>query len=356
MNKINIKPSFCFISNTGRVARPILDPSVRYRCYHPADELQQLGYFSIVTSYAEFIRNPVYEHDFYIFHRPSRHYNSASAYDSLINELKSRKKILIADYDDLIFGDEDIARESSIVKNGHASLADAVSIFSNNLAGLKFFDKVITSTKSLKEKASEYNKLAEVNVIHNFIPSSLLDLYGNINFHKMAKPKGTIGYFAGTKSHDKDILIILDVLHRVLSENEDFTLLVVGPVAIPSALANLPNVYANSVVDYFRLPSLMQQCETVIAPLEESVFNNCKSRVKFLESSLAGCRLIATPITDMIDIGTDYISLAKSKDDWYKFLSKKLTSDEHLLMTEKNFTYLKRNNIELFLKIAGVEK
>lgn len=352
----NNRPSFCFISFTGRIQRPILDPSTRYRSYHPADELRKLGCFSVVYS-QKFFEEPNFGFDVYVFHRPSRNHLKPEVFDSVIEQLKRLNKVLIADYDDLIFGDEQIAENSSIVKNKRETLENAINIFKNNLGGLLAFDKVMASTSSLAKQVKRFNPKAEVAVLPNFIPSTLLEIYKDEAFYLTPRPRGSIGYFSGTKSHDKDILVVLEALHRVLIENPDFTLLVVGPVEIPAAFAALPNVITNPVVNYLRLPSLMKNCETVIAPLETGFFNDCKSRVKFLEAALSGCRLIASPITDMKEIGRPYLELAETKGQWYELLSTLPNPYELETLRIQNFKFLEQNcQIEPLLTLAGVSK
>ena len=354
-NLVSKRKTFCFVSHTGRVQRTILDGSVRYRCFHPAEELRRLGHFSVVTSLTEFLANPCFDYDVYVFHRPNCNKQSPTNFTSLINALKAQGKILVADYDDLIFGTEEIALQSSIVKNGNATPEAVIPLFENNLNGLSVFDKVICSTRPLAKWAKHFNPSATVEVMPNFIPSSLLDLHGKNKFYNKTRQQGTIGYFAGTKSHDKDFPVVMNALHRVLSENPLFTLLVVGPVQVPKSIAALDNVHVNPVLNYFRLPSLMWSCETVIAPLETSDFNDCKSRVKYLEASLAGCRLVATPITDMRDIGSDYMQLVENNNEWYEALSFPPNATEMSKLREKNFNFLLQNcQIEALLKLAGV--
>ncbi|MGV0879738.1 glycosyltransferase [Martelella sp. FLE1502] len=134
-----------------------------------------------------------------------------------------------------------------------------------------------------------------------------------------------------------------DVLYRVLSERPDVGLYVVGPVSVPSALASLPNVKTAAAVDYWRLPALMSICSKVIAPLEESAFNECKSRVKFLEAALSGCHLLASDIPDMAAIGEENLTLARSKDEWYEALTDFLCEEQRISLAKLNFDYIKQH-------------
>lgn len=332
---VSRKLSFCFVSETSRVENPLLDPSVRYRCYHPAEFLSNLGHACTVVSAQKYYARPALNHDVFIFHRPNV---SRSGFTELMRGLSGQGAVLIADYDDLIFGDSDIAAESSIVKNGTMSEDAAINVFRNNLQALGCFDKVITSTSPLSEFVRQYNPHARVHVSPNFIPESIYSLHKDLETPYRVRPETTIGYFAGTKSHDKDLPIVEPVLHRVLSENPHFRLLVVGPVKLPRGLVSLPNVTVASVVNYMRLPGLMSGFSTVIAPLEKSTFNACKSRVKFLESALAGCRLVASAIPDMKSLNDGSVVLADSLDDWYEALSNTLEEPLQRTLAESNFT------------------
>lgn len=330
--------SICFVSETGQSERPISDASVRYRCYHPAEVLTGQGNFASVYSAAQFYKDPNFDYDVYVFHRPNV---ARENFLPVLRHLRSAGKSLIADYDDLIFGDEGIALQSSAVKNGRLTPERAIAIFASNLAGLREFDQVIASTAPLAQRAKEANPGADVNVVPNIIPPSILSVHGELATHLTPRPPTAIGYFAGSRGHDRDFPVVADALHRVLVENPDFTLMVVGPVAVPPALATLPNVSTAPVVNFLRLPGLMTLCSTVIAPLEISDFNECKSRVKFLEAALSGCRLLASPIPDMQASGSGRLELMESLDDWYEALSAPVDPVDYKPQAAENFEFLR---------------
>ena len=347
MQNSSLRKSVCFVSETGRADRPLQDPSVRYRCYHPAEVLTEKGHYCTVISAQKFYENPNLDYDVYVFHRPNM---ARPGFLDVVQMLQRQKRSLIADYDDLIFGTQEIALNSSAVKNGTLTPERAIAAFSNNLAGLREFDMVTVSTEPLADRVRQFNPDARVAVVPNIVPRSILSVQGEFQTHLRLRSPTTIGYFAGTKSHDKDFPVVEAALHRVLLENPEFSLLVVGPVAIPRAIASLPNVSTAPVVNYFRLPSIMAMCTTVIAPLEESDFNSCKSRVKFLEAALAGCRLIASPIPDMQLIGPHHLTLAADANDWYEALSNLPDPAHRRESALRNFHFLHQN-----LNIDGLE-
>jgi len=347
------RKSFCFVSETGRIDDPLMDPSVRYRCYHPAEALSEEGHQCTVTSAARFFENPSLSHDVYVFHRP----NSARANFVRVHAaLHKAGAVLIADYDDLIFGDEKLALVSSAVKNATLTEERAINAFASNLAGLRQFDKVTASTEPLVARVKEFNPAAEALYAPNVIPPSILAVHKENRTPFVRRPSTSIGYFAGTRSHDKDFPVVEAALHRVLCERPDFNFLVVGPVAVPRSLTALPNFSTAPAVNFLRLPALMTMCATVIAPLEESDFNACKSRVKFLEAALGGCQLVASPIPDMRAIGPKHMTLAESMNDWYEALSQPLGSEERHELAKRNFDLLESAAYNTSLKrLVGIE-
>jgi glycosyltransferase involved in cell wall biosynthesis len=345
-----LKASICFVSETGRFSRPLLDPSVRYRCFHPAEALSRVGHVVAVYSAREFLAEPCLDYDVYIFHRPSI---SNSVFLRVFEQLSILNRVLIAEYDDLIFGDETTALSSSIVKNNNATAAEAIETFSINASTLDLFDRISVSTRPLAAKVRAQRPNAKVVVTPNEVPDSILAPHLERRTPFKRRDVHTIGYMAGTKSHNSDFPIIRDVLHRILMENENFRLLVVGPVALPFAIASLPNVMTLDAVSYFQLPHLMSMCHTVVAPLETSAFNDCKSRVKFLEAALSGCRLVASPIPDMVEIGGKHMVLASSQEDWYEALCHPYDESDQLGRIQGNLNYLAQRTAIDSLKEVG---
>lgn len=348
--RLDRRPSICFISETSRIQRPLIDPSVRYRCYHPAEALSADGYGVTVTAAATFFAEPSFDYDIYVFHRPNvRH----PAFDRTLDRLKSLGRTLIADYDDLIFGDADIASVSSIVKNGRKERDVAIAMFRDNAIALERFDRFSVSTQPLADRVREVRPGARIAVVPNELPDSTLRPHLAIGTAFRKRSPHVIGYFAGTKSHDADFPVVEKALLRVLSEDRRKSLLVVGPVRLPASIAALPNVRARDVVPYWYLPELMSACDTVIAPLEDTVFNRCKSRVKYLEAAISGCRLVATPIPDMSSVGASHITFARNDDEWYEGLSYLPSAESREALVRANVDFIARRDSVASLRAVG---
>lgn len=167
----NVRQRICFVTETGRGDRPILDPSVRYRCYHFAEELSKVGYLANVYSAKQFYADPTADFDTYIFHRPNI---ARLNFERTVAFLRERGRKVIADYDDLIFGDAETALESSAVKNGTLTPALALTAFSSCHKAMDLFDHFTTSTAPLASQVRRHRPDAMIVVTPNFLPNALL--------------------------------------------------------------------------------------------------------------------------------------------------------------------------------------
>jgi glycosyltransferase involved in cell wall biosynthesis len=255
--------------------------------------------------------------------------------------LRRSGKRLLADYDDLIFGTTEEALSYSAFKSGLRSKKQVAGMFSANLQALLQFDLFTTSTEPLKQQVMRFNPGVCCEVIPNGVPDSIFAIAEDNKICLASRPPNVVGYFAGTKTHDKDFPIAAEGILRFLETDPKGRFLVVGPVSLPNSLTDHPRVVQHGLVDYLGLPKLMQQCSTVIAPLEQTIFNVCKSRVKFLEACLAGCRLVATPIPDMRAVASEWADLPQTRDEWVAALAHQIDEAVRSSMASERFRYLK---------------
>ncbi|MGV0879739.1 hypothetical protein V6767_21610 [Martelella sp. FLE1502] len=208
------RKTFCFVTETRSVDNCLLDPSARYRCYHPAEELIARGHICEISSAKRFFRSPTLNYDVYIFHRPNY---SQPGFVDIINFLHKQGAIVMADYDDLIFGSEEVAVSCSAVKNGLMTEEQAISAFENNANALKCFRIVRVSTQPLGQRVREINPEASVLVEPNFIPKSVLSVNAMLGTHLSRRPP---------KKHR--------IFRRVIEPQQRFSHR--GRCALPSAL------------------------------------------------------------------------------------------------------------------------
>lgn len=293
-----------YVSSTGKPLAPIQDASVRYRCYHPAEVLMQHGAYVNVVSARTFKTVPLsYDYDVYVFHRPGMEQAER------INKLKAAHKIVIAEYDDLIFGDANVARQSSIYLSRRKKEAEAIAIYQRNLNALLLFDFVSVSTEALAEEVRKVHPAAKVAVVHNFIPDSILTVAAGV--HAVEKDVNQVMYCSGSLSHNRDFDMVAGAFLHSFEQDPNLRLIVVGTLQLPESLSAHPNVFCHEAVDYWQMFRLMSRSCMVIAPLEESLFTRSKSNVKFLEACVSGCYPVASPIPDMERVGDAAITFCR---------------------------------------------
>lgn len=320
-----------FVSTTGRLKRPYFDPSVRYRCFNIAEELSKKGHYVKVATSDSFINEDLSNFDIYVFHRPPY----GAKFIKKIDELNKSGKKLVADFDDLTF-DVENALNSSAYVSGMVSEAEALNIFSRNAAALSVFTNFTVSTVSLAKRLLELSPKANVEVVHNSLTEKFKSICQQIhNNEKLERVSGRVGYFSGTKSHDKDIEYISDALINVIGESSSRELFFVGPVSVPSAVKECCSVVRNSLVGYHEMIKLLFTCEVVIAPLEATFFNNCKSSLKYFESAYAGCNVVASPVSDYLRFESKNLYLASNISEWEQSLERALVEYKEQSMQER---------------------
>ena len=106
----------------------------------------------------------------------------------------------------------------------------------------------------------------------------------------------TVGYFSGTPSHNHDFAIVVGALCRLLERDPDVHFRIVGFMDDIGALASFGHrVERLPLHDWVNLQRLIAEVEVNIAPLQENVFTNCKSELKFFEAAAVGTWTVATP-------------------------------------------------------------
>lgn len=95
-----------------------------------------------------------------------------------------------------------------------------------------------------------------------------------------------------------------------------------------------------------RFPLFMSQCDILVVPLLDTLYNRCKSDIKFIESASAkkpGVFSDVRPYNDTIRHGVNGY-LAKTSDEWYKSIKTLIDSKEKRDEIGNNaYAYVKKN-------------
>lgn len=308
-----------FVSQTARTETPYLDPSVRYRCYNPAEVFEDAGILADVVAQQKLTVEMTNNYDAFVFHRP---YGGDPNLVTCLNAIRKRGAVAVADYDDLIFSPE-YALESSIFLNGIRDEKQTRGVFGNNYLGFTLFDSFTVSTEPLRKHVLALKGDAHVKVIRNGLSKRMVSSF--VSQPSVAVYTGQIkiiSYLSGTASHDNDFKYVAEVLASFLAEHEDFRLMVAGPLAMSEKFPS-ECVIRMPHREYYRFFTSIGNAYLNIAPLMPgNNFNACKSGLKFFESGIWGVPSVVSPLEDFCRFDDSQgISIENNTDGWYEALN-----------------------------------
>ena len=200
--------------------------------------------------------------------------------------------------DDIIF-DEPVYRA-----NGNLETLDA-ALRENLLDGVRLYrramlacDKAIASTDHLAAVMRQAG-VPETLVIENALDAETLDAAVSLRARRTARAESEdvlIVYGSGTKTHDVDFAAAAPALVRLMSERPEIHLRIVGELALPPEIdAFGARVERFEAKDYRTWLALLSEADIALAPLEDTVFNDAKSNIKFLEAAVLGIPSVSSP-------------------------------------------------------------
>ncbi len=247
------------------------------------------------------------------------------AYDLVIkyyDECKILGVTTFFDVDDLIFN-QDVLRQpwliNTLSKEEFEQVLLGAKLYEN---ALKLADYGIASTKSLM---SEMVKVIQkpVYILNNAIDDETINAQNTV----IISPSNTIRimYGSGTKTHDEDFKEAEAAIYSILKKYNNVEFIIYGYLNLNSRFDEVKEqIYFVPFVDAVDYYKALANADITIAPLKSGIFNNCKSNIKYLESSIAKVPCVASLVTEFADtIINDHNGyLAASDDEWFIALEK----------------------------------
>lgn len=111
-----------------------------------------------------------------------------------------------------------------------------------------------------------------------------------------------IGYFSGTPSHQRDFAVAMPALARLLRQNPEVRIRIVGFLDDLGPLIEFAGqVERVPLLNWVALQKSIAEVDVNIAPLQENAFTNCKSELKYFEAAIVGTWTIASPTVPFED-------------------------------------------------------
>lgn len=165
-------------------------------------------------------------------------------------------------------------------------------------ATLRACDAAITTNPFLAERIRDFAPM-DVRVVPNFLNRAQLDFSDAIFAAKRDsgfRRDGDIhiGYFSGSPTHNKDFAIAASGLSHVARRHPNVRIRLVGYLEPAGPmLGHLDRIDRQPFHDYVNLQRLVGSTEINIAPLQDNLFTNCKSELKYFEAAVVGTSTIA---------------------------------------------------------------
>ena len=202
--------------------------------------------------------------------------------------------------DDLIF-DEPLYRQNSNLRTLDRALRHQV------LAGIRLYRRAmgecrrtIASTPRLAAAMRDAG-IAETLVIENALDRETIETAAALRARRDARPAEpdrpvTIVYGSGTKTHDADFAVAAPAILTLLGRHPRLRLRIVGDLTLPDGFeAVADQVEELAGTDYRAYLRLLAEADIAVAPLEDTVFNDAKSNIKFQEASILGIPSVCSP-------------------------------------------------------------
>jgi glycosyltransferase involved in cell wall biosynthesis/FMN phosphatase YigB (HAD superfamily) len=288
--------------------------STRYRGVHLGLSLGALGnstvLFHAATDISAFERE-TRDCSTVVFQRCFQAQGNVGA---MLNLARQRGQRCVMEMDDLVFP-EFVPIIGSVV-GGEWNQTEAEFVAASYAKMLDQMDAAIVSTAALEQFISRkwdiptavyHNRVASIETCYSEPARSLKIIFAS-----------------GTYSHKEDFLVVSQALRAVLAEYPHVQLSLLGATQVPEAFLGLPNVTSFPLLPYGEMLRLLGRHNLMIVPLVDSLFNNAKSNVKFIECASVGVPILASNVAEYASVIRDGETgfIAETSEDWYAQLAR----------------------------------
>jgi glycosyltransferase involved in cell wall biosynthesis len=167
-------------------------------------------------------------------------------------------------------------------------------------AALRLCGRATTTNSYLADRIREQG-VGDVRIIPNFLNLEQVEASQRVMAAKRARnfrrdARVHVGYFSGTPTHTRDFELVATTLADQLARRPKMVLRLVGYLDLPPVLQPLATqVERLPLQDFVNLQQCIGETEINIVPLQDNIFTNCKSELKFIEAAIVGGITLASP-------------------------------------------------------------
>lgn len=297
----------------------------KYRVQNKKEQLESLGYTVWVVNLSDFQMG-------YAEHASSIIIYRAPVNNQLIELIQLAKKYdkpVLYDIDDLVIDTKFTDQLNYVQQLSEPEKRKYDQGVINYGEMMKLCDGVVTSTQKMKEELISYKKLVLIN--RNLANQELVEISQRSIKQDEAKDSVVkIGYFSGSITHNENFELIKPAILQLLKKHQTLELHLVGHLDLPDDLKSFKQrIKMHSFVDWKKLPALISEVDINIAPLVNSIFNEAKSEIKWIEAALVKVPTAASNLgafKEMIE--HDRTGVLVDDSDWFDQLDYLIKSSQ----------------------------
>lgn len=269
----------------------------KYRVLQKQEMFRQRGYECNILDWNDIAGafEALQRHSVVIFYR-------VPGFESVMHVIAEAKRLNIKTYwdvDDLIF-DEEILRNSKTLQGLDPTvLKDLINGATLYRSTMLACDGGIASTPGLA-KAMQEAGVKDVVIIENALDHQTMVTADEINNSAISSTKSDeyvrIVYGSGTNTHNIDFEEAAPAIAVILAKYPNVKFRVIGQLDLPDYLSkHISQVEFFPTCTYEEYLVLLSECDISIAPLENYIFNDSKSNIKYIEASSLHIPSICSP-------------------------------------------------------------
>lgn len=305
--------------------------STRYRMDHLSEMLQLQGFIVEILYFDEFKECNSSNYKKVILYRLPYSIRLCA----FINKCNNHGIPVVYDIDDYIFNYSAI-QDLGFLKD--VEYRNFKEYSTNIYKAMQLCDVYLTSTETLATQIKTFFK-RKVCVLRN-VASMELEILSRIALENKQSGRQNIilGYFSGSKTHNKDFQQIEDIILDIMKSNKRVFLKIGGVLELSKKFELVEKqIIRIPFMNWKKLPEQIAGIDINLMPLEDTIFHTCKSENKWMEAALVNVVTIASENIELKNIIRHEIDgiLCKTKDDWEKQLKKLITNKEYRIQIAK---------------------
>ena len=245
-------------------------PHEQVRIREPFCGLQRLGVDCKLNRYPFLLQKTIRQNSLVIWQRPRPTSWEEQLY--IIRFIRSRDSILLVEWDD---------HPKLFPKEIRKALSEI------SMAPLKICHALHTSSELLA---------ASLKVIqpNSFIFPNAIWRIPELNLEKHLERGKKIRIFVGNQNRISEHKQISSQLKEWCEEDPQIQVIVIGDLALASSLPK-ESIEQHPLLPYLNYRAVMRSCHIALLPLEDTLANNCKTEIKWMEASAESLASVGGP-------------------------------------------------------------